>query len=164
MNKLKRLLINKVSVIVPEKRRGKFLKFMGLNIGDGTLIRKGYFFDEQRVTIGRNCFINRNCQFHLGGGANSYILIGDNVRIAMDVDLICVSHKIGNKERRAAEDTYLPIEIGDGCWIGARAVILQGVHVGEGTVIAAGAVVTKDCEPNSLYAGVPARKIKELKI
>lgn len=55
-----------------------------------------------------------------------------------------------------------PITVGDGCWIGARAVILPGVTIGDGCVIAAGAVVSKDCAPNGMYAGVPARRIREL--
>jgi maltose O-acetyltransferase len=52
------------------------------------------------------------------------------------------------------------VRIGDRCWIGARATILPGVSIGDGTVVAAGAVVTKDCEPDALYAGVPARRLR----
>ena len=48
----------------------------------------------------------------------------------------------------------------DGCWIGARAVILPGVTIGEGTIIGAGSVVTKDCEPGAVYVGVPARRVR----
>ena len=52
--------------------------------------------------------------------------------------------------------------IGDGCWIGARALLLPGTTVGSGSVVAAGAVVRGACEPNSLYAGVPAARIRAL--
>lgn len=52
--------------------------------------------------------------------------------------------------------------VGDGCWIGANATILPGVTVAPGCVIAAGAVVTKDTEPDGLYAGVPARRVRDL--
>jgi maltose O-acetyltransferase len=52
--------------------------------------------------------------------------------------------------------------IEDGCWIGAGATILPGVTVRAGCIVASGAIVTKDCEPNGLYAGNPARRIREL--
>jgi len=63
---------------------------------------------------------------------------------------------------RAGETEYLDINIGKGCWICANVLILPGVTIGEGTVVAAGAVVTSDLEPDCLYAGVPALKIKQL--
>ena len=56
-----------------------------------------------------------------------------------------------------------PIIVGDGCWIGANSLIMPGVTIGNGVVIAAGSVVTKDCESDCLYGGVPAKKIKEFK-
>ncbi|WP_249354641.1 DapH/DapD/GlmU-related protein [Rhodococcus sp. USK13] len=52
--------------------------------------------------------------------------------------------------------------VGDGCWIGAGAIILPGVTVGEGCVVGAGAVVTRDCSPNGLYVGSPARRVRDL--
>lgn len=54
-----------------------------------------------------------------------------------------------------------PTCIGKDCWIGARSIIMCGITIGDGTIIAAGAVVTHDCEPFSIYAGIPARKIKD---
>lgn len=72
------------------------------------------------------------------------------------------THKIANSNRRAGESQFLPINIGDGCWIGAGSTILGGVTIGKGTIIGAGSVVNKDCEANSLYAGVPAKFIKRL--
>lgn len=62
---------------------------------------------------------------------------------------------IGGKEKTA------PIQIGNHVWIGARAIILKGVTIGDGVVVAAGAVVTKDVPPNTLVGGVPAKIIKE---
>ncbi|MCR4913326.1 MAG: acyltransferase [Lactobacillus sp.] len=56
----------------------------------------------------------------------------------------------------------MPVKIDDGCWIGANVTILPGVHIGKGCVIGAGAVVNKDCEPNGVYVGVPAKRIKDL--
>lgn len=63
---------------------------------------------------------------------------------------------------RAPEKISKPITIGNGCWIGANSIVLPGVNIGNGTIVAAGFVVIQDCEENSLYAGVPAKKIKQL--
>lgn len=77
--------------------------------------------------------------------------------------MFCSStHKIGSEKKRAGDAVGNPIYIEDGCWIGARSLILPGVTIGKGTIIAAGSIVTKNCEPNSLYAGIPAKKIKHL--
>ena len=56
----------------------------------------------------------------------------------------------------------MPVKIDDGCQIGANVTILPGVHIGKEYVIGAGAVVNKDCEPNGVYVGVPAKRIKDL--
>ena len=90
------------------------------------------------------------------------IEIGDNCDIAFQVKFICLTHDIGSSERRAGKARTLPIKIGNGCWIGSEAIILPGVTVGDGCIIAAGSVVSKDCDPDYLYGGVPAKKIKKL--
>ncbi|WP_458781235.1 DapH/DapD/GlmU-related protein [Arthrobacter sp. D3-16] len=90
------------------------------------------------------------------------ISIGANCNIAMGVTFVTTSHEVGDASRRAGESTAKPIVVGAGTWIGANATILQGVTIGSGTIIAAGAVVTTDCEADTIYGGVPARKIKEL--
>jgi len=59
-------------------------------------------------------------------------------------------------------NTVGSVTIGNGCWICTRAIILPGVKIGDGCIIAAGSVVTEDCEPNYLYAGVPVVKIRYL--
>lgn len=58
--------------------------------------------------------------------------------------------------------TYAPIHIGRNVWIGANAVVLPGVSIGDGAVVAAGAVVTKDVPPCTIVGGVPAKKLKEI--
>jgi len=104
------------------------------------------------------------CQLSVFFDGSAPIHIGKNCGIGMEV-LFCTStHLPGPPTERAGPVHPQPITVGDGCWIGARAVILPGVTIGEGCVIAAGAVVHRDCAPNSLYAGVPARRIKELPV
>jgi acetyltransferase-like isoleucine patch superfamily enzyme len=80
----------------------------------------------------------------------------------MRVMLVTSSHAVGPCERRAGPLKPAPITVGDGCWIGAGAVLLPGVTVHDGCVIASGAVVTGDCAADGLYAGVPARRVRDL--
>jgi maltose O-acetyltransferase len=116
------------------------------------------YFGTNNVVIGRGTFINRGCLFD----AMSEIRIGERCALGMEVMLVTSTHPIGTHERRAGEVESLPLTIGDGCWIGARATILPGVHVGAGAVIAASAVVTSDCDADTVYAGVPARPVRSL--
>lgn len=83
--------------------------------------------------------------------------------MAMNVIFCTHTHKIGGSGRRAVQGTEVaPIKVGAGTWIGANVLILSGVEIGKGCVIAAGAVVNQDCEDNGMYCGVPANKIKDL--
>lgn len=110
------------------------------------------------LTVKKGVFISIENFFDL----SDKVYIGENVHIAMRCTFVTSSHSFGESRRRAGDVTHLPICIGNGCWIGANVTVLPGVNIGDGTIIAAGAVVIEDCDPNSLYAGVPARKIKIL--
>jgi acetyltransferase-like isoleucine patch superfamily enzyme len=117
------------------------------------------FFTEHglNTTIGENVFVNQGCTFMDKGG----IRIGNGVMIAPKVSLITGGHPLPLAERRE----YLslaPIVIEDDVWIGAAAVITQGVTVGAGAVVAAGAVVTRDVPARAVVAGVPARVVKTI--
>lgn len=73
------------------------------------------------------------------------------------------SHPVSNNPlKRAATGFSKPITVEDGCWIGAHVVVLPGITIARGCVIAAGAVLTKDTELDGLYAGVPAKRVKNL--
>lgn len=115
---------------------------------------------HNRIIIGDNVSIHPMCYIDGEGGID----IGSNVSIAHNTSIMSFNHtwdrqdvpiKYNNKE-------YGKVEIGDDVWIGCGVRIMAGVTIGQRCVIAAGAVVTKDCEPNSLYGGVPARKIKSI--
>ncbi len=90
--------------------------------------------------------------------------IGDNVLIGPGAKLVTASHPLDAETRR--ENPFMsyaqPIRICDNVWIGAGAIILPGITVGEGAVVGAGAVVTKDVEPGTVVAGSPARVIRKL--
>ena len=77
--------------------------------------------------------------------------------------MLCTStHHLGDRRKRAGAYRTGPIRIGDGTWIGTRATVLPGTTIGESAIVAAGAVVVDDLPGNALYAGVPARKVRDL--
>jgi len=97
---------------------------------------------------------------HVDLGAS--IQIGDRVRVGHDVALLTISHEIGEEEQRSGFSTAAPIRIGDGAWLASHVTVLGGVTIGAGSVVAAGAVVTRDVPPNTLVAGIPAKVQKHL--
>ncbi len=90
------------------------------------------------------------------------VTIGDHVLIAPNVTIAAVGHPLSPAGRRAFLGIAKPVVIGSDVWIGSNAVILPGVRLGSNVVVAAGAVVTRDVPDNTLVAGVPARKVKDL--
>lgn len=92
----------------------------------------------------------------------SPVIIGDHCFIAPQVTLSCASHPIDAEQRAEGIELSQPIIIGDDVWIGANATICGGVHVGDGVVIGAGAVVLHDIPSHTVVAGVPARKIRDI--
>ena len=108
----------------------------------------------QKVSIGKNTIINWDCMLYTTGG----LVIGENVSIGAGVWLITGTHDMNHPQ---FIDTYKPIMVGDYVWIGMRATILGGVTIGEGAVVMAGAVVTRDVPPYAVVGGVPAKVITQ---
>lgn len=160
--KLKEILINNVasSNLIPGKLRINIYNFCGMRINNKA-IWPGCFISGTNLTIGEGSWVNSKCHFD---NDIAKIEIGENCGIAMGVLFCTSSHEIGNEGKRAGKDIKKDISIGDGSWLGARSIILPGVTVGTGCIIAAGSIVTKDCEPNGLYAGNPAKRIKDLTV
>jgi acetyltransferase-like isoleucine patch superfamily enzyme len=92
------------------------------------------------------------------------VTIGNHVNLAQGITVTALNHNFESPGSRIDEQgvSTKPVTIGNDIWIGANAVILPGVSIGEHSVVAAGAVVTKDVPPHSLVAGVPARIIKQI--
>ena len=105
------------------------------------------------LTIGINSVINSNCRLDSRG----FLEIGNNVSISEDVILLTADH---NEDLLGVLNREKNVFIGDYVWIGTRAMVLPGVKIGKGAVIAAGAVVTKNVEPLAVVGGIPAKFIK----
>jgi acetyltransferase-like isoleucine patch superfamily enzyme len=110
------------------------------------------------VTVGRHSLIGAQCYFDAAGE----IRIGDNCLIGPRVMLLTSDHPTGPDGLPEMLPVGQPITIGDRVWIGAATLVLPGVTIGEGCVLAAGAVITSDCAPRGVYAGIPARRVKDL--
>jgi acetyltransferase-like isoleucine patch superfamily enzyme len=108
------------------------------------------------IQIGKNVFINHACTFLDMGG----ITIEDNALIGPKVNLITENHPLDPTDRKAL--ITKPILIKRNAWIGAAATILPGVTIGENSVVAAGAVVSKDVPDNVVVGGIPAKFIKTI--
>jgi len=146
------IIINEIVQIIPSHTiRQKMYKLGGMKIGkDVSIFRKCYLQNLKKITIGNNCIIGFYCRLDGRGG----LKIGENVNISSYTILESGSHDFITFSAK-----FSPITISDNVWVGTRSTILQGVTVGEGAIIAAGSVVTRDVNPFEIVAGVPAAKI-----
>jgi maltose O-acetyltransferase len=144
---------------LPNRFRSSLLRALGLRIGRNALIHEGVRFRSEGISLGHNVFVNRGCSFDSGSAS---IHIGDDVSLGEGVILAAVSHNVGPSERRASGVRVGDIMIKQGNWLGARVVVLAGVTIEQGCIIGAGAVVTHDTEPDGVYVGVPARRLRTL--
>ncbi|TLU85802.1 MAG: acyltransferase [Chlorobium sp.] len=127
--------------------------FCKMKLGKNSAICMGNFITGKNIEIGDNTVINRFC--YLDGRVQ--LKIGNNVNVAHYTLIQTLTHDPQSPFFVCQEK---PVEIQDHAWIGARAIICPGVTIGEGAVVAAGAVVTKNVEPYSIVGGNPAQFIK----
>ena len=146
------------SVWMPTRARVVIYKICGMSVPLLVNARPGITIRTQRLWLGPGTSLNARCLFD----NRADVIIGRNVGVGFDVHFITSTHDPSDPRVRAGRGAALPIRVGDGAWLGSRVSILAGVTIGDGCVIAAGAVVTKDCMPNGLYGGVPAKRIRDL--
>ena len=153
----KKLLVQMNNSSDPVEIRELLSQITGTEIDQSVEVFTPLYINYGKHTkIGKNVFINFNCTFlDLGG-----ITIDDNVLLAPNVCLLSEGHPISPEERHSLIPR--PIHIKKNAWIGAGASILQGVTIGENSIVAAGAVVSKDVPDNSIAGGIPAKVLKSL--
>jgi acetyltransferase-like isoleucine patch superfamily enzyme len=110
-----------------------------------------------KVSIGKGTVINEGCFLYTTGG----LIIGENVSISAGAWMVTGTHDMNDPQ---FPDDYQPIVIEDHAWIGVRAILLAGITIGEGAVVMAGAVVTRDVPPYAVVGGVPARVVSQRKL
>ena len=156
-NETRKLLVHLNAASDPEEIRNLLWKMTGVEVHATTLVFPPFQINYGKNTrIGKNVFINFDCTFlDLGG-----ITIDDNVMLAPKVSLLSEGHPVAVNDRQTL--TAGRIHIQRNAWIGANATILQGVTVGENSVVAAGAVVSKDVPANTVVGGAPAKTIKTI--
>lgn len=133
------------------------LRTLGFRFGRSCFLfpNMGIFSKGDRLTVGDHAFINQHVFFDAAGS----ITIGNYCQIGNGVSLITSSHEIPIQENRLRPPTASPIVIEDYVWICANATVLPGVTIGRGSIIAAGAIVTKNVPKYSIMAGIPAKSI-----
>jgi acetyltransferase-like isoleucine patch superfamily enzyme len=140
----------------------------GIEIGENTYVMHHaelhvYNFrglQHSRIRLGNNCIVGEFSVIRGQGGVS----VGDNVIIGPRAQIMAVDHIFDDPDRPIIEQGLqaLGIEIADNVWIGAGAIVLDGVRIGRGAVVGAGAVVTHDVAPHTVVAGVPARLLRRI--
>jgi len=143
---------------IPSKTRVAVLNRLGASIDPTARIRHRVEVTSNQLSIGPDSFVNFGVVIH----NRVQVEIGANVLIGPRAMLLTITHVIGGPDRRAADGKLGAVTVGDGVWVGAGSVILPGIEIAAGCVIGAGAVVTRSTEPNGLYVGAPARRLRDL--
>lgn len=140
-------------------KRYCLLKTLAKSVGDNVSVFPDvYLQNAQKMQIGNNVSFQPMVYIEAYGG----VKIGDDVSLAEGASIFSVNHGFEdiNSPIKDQPLTVLPVEIENNVWIGAKATILGGVKIASGTIVAAGAVVNRDTEKNSIVAGVPAKVVK----
>lgn len=143
-----------------QEKKQALLKKMFAEIGDSCYIETPFHanFGGKKVHFGQHVYAN----FNLTLVDDEAIFVGDDVLFGPNVIVCTAAHPILPALRRLEYQYNLPVHIGSGVWIGAGAIILPGITIGENSVIGAGSVVTKDIPPNVVAVGNPCRVLREI--
>lgn len=141
-----------------EKRNSIINKLLGYQPDNLELLSPFTCDYGNNIILGKNVFINSNCYFMDG----AKITVGDNVFIGPSCGFYTANHLLDYQTRNQGIEQALPISIGNNVWLGGNVIVLPGVKIGDGCVIGAGSVVTKDIEANSVATGIPCNVIKKI--
>lgn len=142
------------------EKRAALLREMFAEIGDGCYIEPPLHanWGGRHVHFGKHVYAN----FHLTLVDDTDIYVGDYTMFGPNVTVATAGHPILPALREQVYQYNMPVVIGRNCWIGAGAILLPGVHIGDGTVIGAGSVVTKDIPANVVAVGNPCRVLRPI--
>lgn len=162
-----RHLANLLMQILPPTRffwlRRFLLRSVGIDIESSSRVcGRTWIYGRGEIHIGSNSWVGLDTFFY--SNIDAPIRIGANCDIGPANIFVTGSHVIGMPSRRAGLGTSASITIGDGCWLGARVTVLGGVKIGNGAIVAAGALVSADVAPHTMVGGIPARLIRNLSI
>lgn len=134
-----------------------FSSIIGKQVDETFALFPPFYTDfGKNITVDKEVFINSGCHFQDQGG----ITIGEGTLVGHNVVLATLNHEMAPRHRKDMHPA--PIVIGKHVWIGASATVTPGITIGDGSVVAAGAVVTRDVPPYTVVGGVPARVIKTI--
>lgn len=137
--------------------RDLFARLFGKPVDPSFRVFPPFYTDfGKNITVGKNVFINACCHFQDQGG----ITLGDNCLVGHNVVFATLNHGFAPEERQSMLPA--PIVVGRNVWIGSNSTILQGVTIGDNSIIAAGSVVTRNVPANAIVAGVPARFVRSI--
>ncbi|WP_035847143.1 sugar O-acetyltransferase [Kitasatospora azatica] len=149
---------NAAELAEPAERRAILAELLG-PLGEDVRIRAPFRCDYgYRISIGARTFVNFGAVF-LDAAP---IVIGADVQIGPNVQLLTPTHELDPERRRAGWERALPVTIGDNVWLGGGVIVCPGVTIGADTVVGAGSVVTKDLPAGVLAVGNPARVLRAL--
>ena len=152
------LLLHLATYLPSHLVRNMIWRAFGLRLGPNSTLHTGVrVYDPRGIKVGEGTIVGYRS--FLDGRAP--VVIGDHTDLASEVMIYSSEHDLHSADFHA---TSAPVKIGNYVFIGPRAIILPGVTIGDGAVVAAGAVVTKDIEPFSIVGGVPAKPIGERKL
>ncbi|KJD34636.1 acetyltransferase [Tamlana nanhaiensis] len=154
---LRLYLCNNIIAVIPSHsiRNWYYKNIMGFILGkNSTFLMRCQFDFKKGIVMGVNSAVNARCRLDNRGG----IYIGDNVSISSDVNILTADHDMDSPDFAGR---LRAVHIKDYAWVGTAAIIMPGVTIGKGAVIAAGSIVTKDVEPYHVVGGIPAKFIKE---
>lgn len=142
------------------EKRQAMLKEMFAEIGEGCYIEPPFHSNlgGANVHFGKNVYAN----FNLTCVDDTHIYVGDYTMLGPNVTLATAGHPILPELREKGYQYNMPVHIGKNCWIGAGAIILPGITIGDNVVVGAGSVVTKDLPSNVVAVGNPCRVLREV--
>ncbi len=161
MRKETRTVLHRLNNSVQDIKAGDRLELYGRlfgKAGKGLWLQPPFYCDYgKNIELGEHVFFNFNCVVL----DVAKVVIGSHVLVGPNVQIYTASHPLDAAQRRQGLEFGKPIIIGDDVWIGGSAVLCPGITVGEKSIIAAGAVVTKDVPPYAIVGGNPAKVIRE---